>query len=370
MDPAAAPQLISDAEIEDTIPAPTTLSESQSSPPQTSPLLFPPFSHSFEAHLDCIYSLALTNSYLVTASRDKTIRVWSLATQTLAYPPLVGHTLSSICVAVYEPKDLLFSGGADGALILWQLSTGKRLVSLTPVPESSILSLACSDKYLVGGFKDNVAVVWEMSQFPPSKLGLRQVDGDIGDDNGVVEEVATLRGHTAAVNSVLIHPANTTILTGSGDRIIHIYSTETWACMRSIKGHTKGISALSLSLSATKIISASSDQSIRIWDFETGVEEACLQGHRNLVRTLCVVRNAGGEEIIISGSYDESILVWRLAAGGEEWDMKSKVTIPELLPEPGMQGETRRVFKVLCDGKRIYCASQAKVVVAWELGTR
>lgn len=243
-------------------------------------------------------------------------------------------------------------------------------MSLTPVPESSILSLACSDKYLVGGFKDKVAVVWEMSQFPPSRLGLGPEDGGVGDDNGVVEQVATLRDHTAAVNSVLIHPANTTILTGSGDRRIHIYSTATWACMRSIDGHTKGIPALSLSLSATKIISGSSDQSIRIWDFETGVEEACLQGHSDLVRTLCVARTTGGEEIIVSGSYDEGVLVWGRGGGGEEWEVKSSVAIPELLPEPGMQGETRRVFKVLCDGKRIYCASQAKVVVAWELDTR
>jgi hypothetical protein len=43
-----------------------------------------------EEHSGCVYAIAFTSSYLVTVSRDKSVRVWDLATQRLAYAPLTG----------------------------------------------------------------------------------------------------------------------------------------------------------------------------------------------------------------------------------------------------------------------------------------
>ena len=231
----------------------------------------------------------------------------------------------------------------------------------------SVLNLALTSRYLAASFKDKAVLVWDMPSIPAP------VPPDFA-----LQEVARL-GHSAAANAVLIHGDNTYVVSGSGDRTIKIWETSSWTCVRTILGHTKGIASLAFSLDYTCLVSGSSDETIRIWDLGTGAERACLAGHSNLVRSLTVARDKDGEEIIVSGSYDESIVVWRKEKGGDDgpdrgtwvarrFDAKSALRqigtgrVGE--PEAGMQ---IRVFKVLCDGQRVFCATQRNCVVVWEL---
>jgi WD40 repeat protein len=348
-------------------PTPATVAEISSTSTLTpTRIIFPPPSHRDQAHEECIYNLALTSKHLITASRDQSVRVWDLSTQHLAYAPLKGHTGSALSIGVLESQDLIFTGGVDGIVIIWQLSTGKRITTIRPQAEaSSVLSLAVSSTFLVAAHKAKIARVWHMRDLLPLPAPDADADWE-GNETAVLDE------HAAAVIVALISRDDAFVVTSSGDRTIKVWETGTWTCVRTVAGHTKGVACLAWL--GEKLVSGSSDDTIRVWDLRTGVEEACLQGHSNLVRCICVAE-VEGEELIVSGSYDESVVVWGRTGGldigdvdegDRTWEIKKRFSPADMLGEE-KQDEQARVFKLICDGKRIYAASQAKMVVAWDL---
>lgn len=74
-------------------------------------------------HAAGVMDVALGGDRLVTASYDKTIRVFSSADLTLQHT-LVGHTQGVRAVALATDSDRLASGGWDGTVRLWNLSAG------------------------------------------------------------------------------------------------------------------------------------------------------------------------------------------------------------------------------------------------------
>ncbi|KAF2122642.1 WD40-repeat-containing domain protein, partial [Lophiotrema nucula] len=257
--------------------------------------------HSQESHTDYIYNMALTTTHLITASKDRTIRIWSLATQRLAHPPLESHTAAVLCVAVHEAKNLLFSGSVDKRMIVWDMESWDCVRVVEDAHEESVLSIAASEKFVVTASQDKTVKVWDIEHLART------------DSSSIVTPMRCLTGHAAAVNALALTSDN--IITGSGDRTIRIWDIETLTCIRTIQGHfEKGIAALALLPSGGKVVAGGSDMTVRIFDVATGVEEACLRGHTNLARSVCAMpgenEDEGGEVSIVSGSYDGKVRVW------------------------------------------------------------
>jgi WD40 repeat protein len=57
------------------------------------------------------------------------------------------------------------------------------------------------------------------------------------------------------------------LISGSNDymehRMINVWSTNTWACERTLEGHTKTV--FSLVMHGDKLISGSADRTIKVW---------------------------------------------------------------------------------------------------------
>ena len=54
--------------------------------------------HPEEAHSECVYTIQYIGNYLVSGSRDRSLRIWDLETQRLVGKPLIGHTASVLCL--------------------------------------------------------------------------------------------------------------------------------------------------------------------------------------------------------------------------------------------------------------------------------
>ena len=72
-----------------------------------------------------------------------------------------------------------------------------------------------------------------------------------------------------------------------------------------LRGHTSWVECLAIA--GRKLYSGSEDRTIRIWDTDTYEHIATLRGHTNWVRCLAVVGSK-----LYSGSYDRTIRVWSL----------------------------------------------------------
>ncbi|KAH8730718.1 hypothetical protein GQ44DRAFT_746627 [Phaeosphaeriaceae sp. PMI808] len=262
-------------------------------------------SHPDEAHTECVYTIQYSGKYLVSGSRDKTIRVWNLDTQRLIHQPLVGHAASVLCLQFDErpEQDVIISGGSDCRVILWQFSTGRIIKEIEKAHSESVLNLRFDDRYLVTCSKDKTIKVWNRKQmlptddtYPSSTLkSAAKFPSYIINMQDQVETqhlhlkpllpyslIMTLEGHGAAVNAIQILEGQ--IVSASGDRSVKVWNVRTGACVRTFSGHSKGIACVQFD--GRRIVSGSSDETVRIFDRATGAEVACLQGHTSLVRTV------------------------------------------------------------------------------------
>ena len=153
---------------------------------------------------------------LASCSRDKTIRLWDVATGELLRL-LTEHT-ADVYVLVFSPKgDLLASGGRDKGIKLWDAQTGKA--------------------------------------------------------------IRTLEGHTDIVRSVAFSPDQRTLASGSVDLTVRLWDVQPGTLKRTLQGHTERVMSVAFSPDGAWLASASSDKTARVWDARTGELKFLLEGH-------------------------------------------------------------------------------------------
>ncbi|KAL4945369.1 hypothetical protein BDV06DRAFT_219340 [Aspergillus oleicola] len=267
--------------------------------------------HMEEAHRECVYAIQFTGKWLVSGSRDRTVRVWDLETKRLRQRPLVGHTKSVLCLQ-FDPspsEDIIVSGSSDHNVIVWRFSTGEKLHEIAPAHDDSVLNLRFDHRYLITCSKDKLIKIWNRQtlsaadeDYPKLHKGSAVafpsyiVDTSVTPPSDLEDEIAkgyirtlapfslvmTLLGHTAAVNAIQINGDE--IVSASGDRLIKIWNVRDGICQRTLVGHEKGIACVQFD--NQRIVSGSNDDTVRIFDPVTAAEVACLHGHGNLVRTV------------------------------------------------------------------------------------
>ncbi|KAE8144761.1 WD40 repeat-like protein [Aspergillus avenaceus] len=268
-------------------------------------------SHMEESHQECVYSIQFWGKWLVSGSRDRTVRIWDLDTQRLRLPPLVGHTKSVLCLQ-FDPRpseDIIVTGSSDKNVIVWRFSTGEVIKEISPAHHDSVLNLRFDERYLVTCSKDKLIKVWNRRELLPkdkdypsihrgsgisyptyivdtSEMPSPMLEAELA--NRYIQSLSpysllmTIAGHGAAVNAIQINEDE--IVSASGDRLIKIWNIRNGVCKKTLVGHNKGIACVEFD--GRRIISGSNDDSVRIFDHGSTAEVACLMEHGNLVRTV------------------------------------------------------------------------------------
>ena len=100
-----------------------------------------------------------------------------------------------------------------------------------------------------------------------------------------------------------------TIASGSGDRTVRIWDSETGNLVAGpFQGHSLSVNSVAFSPDGTRIASGSSDKTVRIWDSETGkLVAGPLKGHTYYVTSAAF--SPDGTRIA-SGSADSTVRIW------------------------------------------------------------
>ncbi|KAI0469245.1 hypothetical protein F4859DRAFT_138012 [Xylaria cf. heliscus] len=259
--------------------------------------------HPEEGHNECIYSLQYNSEYLVSGSRDRTLRIWNLRSRRLVRPPLSGHNGSVLCLQFdSDPEeDLIVSGSSDSDVILWRFSTGEILQRLKRAHRESVLNVKFDKRILVTCSKDKTIKIFNRQPLRPGDVGYSNDSQTVSpvpvnlrnygyDDSPLNQQaitppytmIACLEGHGAAVNAVQI--CDREIVSASGDKTIRLWDWPNQTVKRSFIGHGKGIACVQYD--GRRIVSGSSDNEVKVFDCESGLEVASLRTHTNLVRTV------------------------------------------------------------------------------------
>lgn len=243
-------------------------------------------------HTDRVRSVAYSpdGRRLVTASYDRTARVWDALTgrQILV---LRGHGASVLSAAFSPDGGRIATGSMDKTARIWDATTGRQLLVLRH--EAGVRSVAFSPggRRLVTGSYDRTARIW---------------DATTG------RQMRVLSGHSALVTSATFSADGRRILTASYDKTARIWDAATGRTVRVLTGHSDVVTSAAFSADGRHVVTTSSDKTARVWDVATGRQTAVLSGHTQLVAS--AVFSARGDRIL-TASYDTTARVWDAQSG-------------------------------------------------------
>ncbi len=125
-------------------------------------------------------------------------------------------------------------------------------------------------------------------------------------------------GHSRQVTTVAFSPDSKVLATGSDDKTIVLWNTDTGDQLRVLRGHTSKISGIAFSpegIVPSFLVSGGFDGTARLWDPSTGQELRALQRAR-MAPIDSIALSADGKTLA-TGSFDGTITLWDVATGRE-----------------------------------------------------
>ena len=268
----------------------------------------------------------------VSASADKTLKVWNLATGNVICT-LEGHTDSVDSVAITPDGLCVISASWDRTLKVWELDTGKIIRTLEGhTAQVCTVAVTANGHFAVSGSYDGTSRVWEL------KTG---------------EIVHTLKGNAEDVYGVAITPDDRCILSAHDNHTIKVWEMASGKLLRTLTGHTESVDNVVVTPDGRHIISTSDDQTVRVWDFASGQLIHTLEGHTDWTRGIAVTPDC---RIVVSTSDDDTLKVWDLESG-------------QLIRT--LEGHTDDVYSVAItsDGQAAISASWDGTLKVWNLNS-
>ncbi|KAG8334104.1 hypothetical protein J6590_097669 [Homalodisca vitripennis] len=191
------------------------------------------------------------------------------------------------CVCVLSPfpqypNGLILTGGCDKKICAFHPTLFQPLFILDDHKDNVCsLSAGIQPGFVLSSSWDKSAKLWRV---------------------GEQECVLTLTGHELTIWRVL-QMANGTIVTGSADKTIRVYSPD-GTYLRTLTGHKDCVRDLAAE-SAVELLSCANDATIRKWNVDTGESLEVYFGHKHYIYSL--VASAG---LMVSGGEDRAVRVW------------------------------------------------------------
>jgi WD40 repeat protein len=298
-----------------------------------------PVIRTLAGHADSVHGVAVTpdGKRAVSASMDKTLKVWDLETGRVLNT-LEGHSGGVLGVAVTPDGKRAVSASTDKTLKVWDLETGRVLntleghsggvlgVAVTPDGKRAVSAASC----------DNTLKIWDL-------------------ETGCVLD--TLEGHVYSVAGVAVTADGKRAVSASWDSTLKVWDVETGRELRTLRAYPGSVADVAVTLDGKRAVSASdgvdSASTLKVWNLETGSTLATLEGHSDGV--LGVAVSPDGKRAV-SASRDRTLRVW---------DLETDCAVRTL------KGHSDGVVHVAItpDGKRAVSASMDKTLRVWDLET-
>ena len=295
---------------------------------------------SFEGHQDEINALALLphGKWLITASKDKSIKIWDIANQK-CLERVSCNDEEPVALAVAPNGQQFICALDDKNLQVWNLldnqtinpsevhddeirfiefisdeerilSVSKKSIKLWQASDGSLLKPFTSEGWISVYALDNRHLIFNSGE--DGKLTVHSLDPEY-------TEVKLLESHSKRVNTILLSNDGKYAISASqdeGDSNLMVWDLEEGTDYKKLEGHTKTVVSIATNLEKKTLISISQDRNI-IWNSETFEPIYSFVGESELIKQLINknIQVFPKSRYSISGTNDTDFKIWDLSNG-------------------------------------------------------
>ena len=302
---------------------------------------------------------------VVTASRDKTARVWDAQNGKPLGEPMRHE--AGISAASFSPDGRrVVTASWDKTARVWDAQSGEPLGE--PMRhEAGVLaaSFSADGRRVVTASRDNTARMWDAQSGEPLGEPMRHEAGVLAasfsaDGRRVVtaswdktarvwdaqsgEPLGEPMRHEAGVLAASFSPDGRRVVTASWDKTARVWDAQNGKPLGEPMRHEEGVSAANFSADGRRVVTASWDKTARVWDAQNGKPLGEPMRHEEGVSA---ANFSPDGRRVVTASWDKTARVWDAQSG-------------EPLSEPMRHEEGVSAASFSPDGRRVVTASWDK----------
>ncbi len=279
--------------------------------------------HRLAGHEDRVNSVAFSprdGRWLLTASRDRTVRLWETATgREVADSPLRGHAWWVWSAAFAPDESRIVSAGQDGKVIVWSFDGSGAQPRIQQEKEflghdGPVFTVAYSPdgRHVASAGQDRRILVWN-----PDEIDAVDIKQLVANEPGVPQQSRAFEGHSAPIRTVTFSRDGESILSGGDDNTVRIWDMLTGRMEAVLRGHSRPVQSCAFSPDGRQVVSTAQEGQIKLWDiFDSQLVRApqgrLLAGHTDAV---LAARFSPDGSRIVTASRDHTARVYDATNG-------------------------------------------------------
>lgn len=272
--------------------------------------------------------------YAMSGSDDGKAKIWDLPSGRQVLSLDNKQKVSTVAFSPYGKKAV--SSTINGDINVWNIPDGTQDKVLKGHNKRVTQSEFTKDgKYLLTASEDSTIRLWNVATGVMEKIYVGHLDkvNDISispdgnyfvscsDDGNVLmweimteELVGIFEGHTGPVNTATFSPRGNYIVTGGDDGLVKKWDASSGAELMEFALHSSKVNSAEVSPDGSTVVSGSDNGFIYVWDATTAEVDHVLLGHDRPVSSVYISKDS---KYIISGSKEKQPLVWEYNTGNE-----------------------------------------------------
>ncbi|KAI3656263.1 hypothetical protein MP638_001588, partial [Amoeboaphelidium occidentale] len=277
----------------------------------------------YDRHISSVFSVFLSNDFLVSGSADTTVICWNARTAKVIHV-LRGHTDMVQVVGIFD--GFVYSSGDDTIIIKWSIENGQIVKKFPPLHFNRVVSFAYKQSELFTGSLDTSVIRWDAvsGDFIFSYAGRNRKLKAVaiwknfaisaGEDIEIkvwdtsidsIKPFAVLYDQTTSVNSLYVYESS--FFSGGSNSLVKQWDLTDFTLKKIYEGSTYLI--VSVTAAQDFVYSSGFDVDIFQWNVSSGVLTGRFVRHTGFVES---VINDGIS--LFSGSRDRTIRMWNVVS--------------------------------------------------------
>lgn len=282
----------------------------------------------FTGHSAPVTALAVTGATLVSGGADGAIRFWNLTTGKEA-ESMQGHGGAVTSLAFNPAGNLLLSSSEDGSVRIWQLPLTPAKTMLHP-DQVTCLALTADGAKMITGGADKQVRLWNLA------TGAKEKD---------------FPGPTLAVSAVALTPTASLIAAGSADKSLTIWAADGKQLQKIML--SAAVQAVALSPDGKTAAAGLADGAIKLLGVGDGKEVKTISVHKGPVTALVYTPKG---DALLSASADKTIQVINAADG----NVRGKIDAPGPVTALTLSKDGARIAAVVEKAVKLWTLADSK----------